>query len=667
MFAKGRGHGSESSLKVLKFIPRARTPWQPSQFRRHNLTLEDLGKFWNGGRQRYGAGHYNSGYGTMKHHTIEEQNVDIIPKHELEKYMPDIAIGPKALVTPVSVMNARSGHRVTHDLLHSYDAHVGRVEKDAWVDHDNITPQDPNRAGLHGTALDCRGRIFRWLRRGPFFNEDQYFRRYVTAANVAGGAVDVEVEQEVPLHRQILASCKHGDLKSACEAYRRLTHPPPVEVYRALTAACVPHGQIADAIAVFEDGNAKLFFIARDGEVLLNVMRAAISATHRSRIMWTLNVTRGRYFENRLARAEVDPLYAYRIAAAAIAFYLEQGCGEEARSVYSAMQADGLLNYDLFIKIGQQLQQQLLGGGPADAAAPPAGAADGSTGSPSVTLPKLNEASFVNACSLQQNALNFAPLIAEAVLQQAGQPLTAPLRGTLDHPARAAQWLSQRFPDVDVLFVARLARFQHDTDLMALQEQSTYATRCAGWLDVLSARHDDANGATLPYLRKSKASAALKTVRVAWLPERRRAQRMLPGELGFRFHFAPSTRFVDESFPQVPPGDVSIRSQFLAMQPTQVDVPCAVRFDEERRRQALLQQLEEGVAGGSSRGGLIAPRSLSSSSSLAARNVTRILDPSVFAAAPSLVVGASAGGSAAGSVATSTAASSGRAAEAPAF
>ena len=616
MWTKGRGHSSEAAMKVLKYIPRARTPWQPSTFRRANLTLEDLSKMWGMGRAKYGAGHYNSGYSTLKQHVVDDVNVDLIPKHELEKYMPNIHLGPKALVTPVSVMSARAGHRITHDLIHSYDAHIGGVEKPAAIDHDNISPLDPTHAGLHGNALDCRGRIFRWLRRGPFFNEDQYFRRYVTSENMNSEAKEVEVPQEVSLHKKILRLCKQGDLKSACEVYRKLTHPPPVQVYRALTAACVPHGQIADAVAIFEEGNAKLFYIARDGEVLLNVMNAAIAAKNRSRVMWTLNVARGLYYENQLVRAEVDSMYMYRISAAAMTFFLDHSCGEEARSVYLAMEQDGLLQYDVFIKVGQQMQEMLAKG---DA------------------LPAFNESSMVAGCSLQLNAVNFAPLIADRVLRSlpANRQLlhqkssgSSQLPRMVDEkPDAALAWLKRSFADVDVLFIVRLARFEHGKDLMALDDQSAFISRCCTWLDCISARHDDVEGPSLPYLRKSKPSATVEAnIRVAWLPERRKKMRMLPGELGFRFHYSPTTRFVDEVFPTLPPGETSFKAKYLALEPTHTEVSCAVTFEDEKK------QLKESTTGARLQGGGPARQ---------AALPSRILHPSLFAASASSTGGAS--------------------------
>lgn len=84
---------------------------------------------------------------------------------------------------------------------------------------------------------------------------------------------------------KIIRLARKGHLKAAAEEYRKVTSIPPVAVYRALTAACVPHARLADAIAIFEDGDAKLFYVSRDGEVLLNLMRCAIAARHRRRIM----------------------------------------------------------------------------------------------------------------------------------------------------------------------------------------------------------------------------------------------------------------------------------------------------------------------------------------------------------------------------------------------
>uniref|UniRef100_A0A146LDH5 Uncharacterized protein n=1 Tax=Lygus hesperus TaxID=30085 RepID=A0A146LDH5_LYGHE len=104
---------------------------------------------------------FNSGYYPGKTHTLEEKTFDIIPKAELEKFMPDISIGSKALVTPVSLMHTRAGHRVTHDMLHSYDKHIGRVQNDAVVDHDHITPYDPNHVGLNAATVGSAARIYR--------------------------------------------------------------------------------------------------------------------------------------------------------------------------------------------------------------------------------------------------------------------------------------------------------------------------------------------------------------------------------------------------------------------------------------------------------------------------------------------------------------------------
>ncbi|EPY22940.1 hypothetical protein STCU_08019 [Strigomonas culicis] len=256
-------------------------------------------------------------------------------------------------------MSARNGHRVTHDLLHSYDPYIGRLQKPAVVDHENITVEDPNRVGLNAATLDCRGRIYRWLRRGPFFQEDHYFRRSIRRAR--DGSMPVSVH-EVPLMKKIVRLARKGHLKAACEEYRRATSIPPVEVYRALTAACVADGKLADAIAIFEDGDSRLFYVARDGEVLHNLLRCAIAAEHRVRVMWVYNLMRGRHYENNVVRAEVDVIWRYRIATLALEYLLDHSAGEEARAVYAYLVEEALADGDLYVRAGTLMREALQAG-----------------------------------------------------------------------------------------------------------------------------------------------------------------------------------------------------------------------------------------------------------------------------------------------------------------
>jgi hypothetical protein len=549
VFAKGRGHGHEKVTNVGRYVPMARTPWQPSHFGRKNLTKEDLARVWGRGRYRTGYANVNSGYSTEKSKVIEDNTVHMIPKHELEKYMPDISLGPKSLVTPISLMSARGGHRVTHDMLHSYDAHIGELEKPAVVDHNNIIPQDNiNFVGLNAATLDCRGRIYRWLRRGPFFQEDHYFRRYV-----APGGLEKAPTQEVSLFKRVVRLAGKGRLKGACEEYRKITTVPPVEVYRALTAACIPHGNLGDAISVFEDGNSKLFFVARDGEVLHNLMSTAVTAKNRPRVMWVFNIMRGRYHENKFIRAEIDPLWQYRITVRGLTWLLDNGCAEEARVMYTFLAEKKMLDSDLQIRLGQQMKDALAAGQPI-----------------SLTDQGLNDLAVMKAVRALSANLRSA-------VQETQESFEAAL-----HESQAGredsglEWLQQKFLDVDVLAVMRLARYRGRRDLFAKPEdQELFFTRCTEWLYLLSERQEQAEGKPLTYLRKSKPSAINENIRIAWAPELQKKTRLLPSEMGMVFGYKSGTRFVHETFPA---SGATLASKFLALQPIQTEVTAAVDF-----------------------------------------------------------------------------------------
>ncbi|KEG09646.1 hypothetical protein DQ04_04881030 [Trypanosoma grayi] len=591
VFSKGRGVGHDAATSLLRYIPRPRVPWQPSRFGRANLTAEDLARLWSRGRYRDGPGNYNSGYSTERTHVLEDNTVAMIPKHELERYMPDISLGPKALVTPVSLMSARNGHRVTHDLLHSYDPHIGRLDKPALVDHDKICVEDPNRVGLNAATLDCRGRIHRWLRRGPFFQEDHYMRRSLKLQR--DGTVPAAAH-EAPLMRKIIRLAQRGHLKAACEEYRRVTTIPPVEVYRALTACCIPAGLIADAVAIFEDGNAKLFYVARDGEVLHNLMRCAIRAEHRVRVMWVYNVMRGRYYENVVVRAEIEPMWRYRIALLALEYLLDHNCAEEAAAVYCYLAKEEMLQCDVHVRIGHHMRAALAAG-------------------KTVTL--SNE--VLRTTSLVKDVEAVAPEVARELhrrhmealrssdtstagvgpLWSAHGPLTAGNSGdgsAEPTAANAMQWLQQHFGDVDVASVMRWARFRHAKDLMA-KDRPQYLARAAVWIELLSKRSHAMEEVPLTYMRKSKP-LALDTnpnVRVAWQTQVTKPDgppRLLGREEGYVFYHSDHSRFVTETYRHA--GE-SLHSRFLALQPIHTEVSAREDFQQiytqqkERRRRSL--------------------------------------------------------------------------------
>ncbi|RNF17934.1 hypothetical protein TcG_05298 [Trypanosoma cruzi] len=596
VFSKGRGIGHAAVTSILRYIPRARVPWQPSRFGRENLSASDLAVLWSRGRYRDGPGNYNSGYHTEKTHVLEDNTVTMIPKHELEKYMPDINIGPKALVTPVSLMSARNGHRVTHDLLHSYDPHIGRLDKPAVVDHDNITVEDPNRVGLNAATLDCRGRIYRWLRRGPFFQEDHYFRRSLRLNR--DGTVPTAAH-EAPLMRKIVRLAQRGHLKAACEEYRRVTTVPPVEVYRALTACCIPGGLIADAVAIFEDGNSKLFYVARDGEVLHNVMRCAIKAKHRVRVMWVYNVMRGRYYENVVVRAEIDPIWRYRIALLALEYFLDHNCAEEAGTVYSYLVEEDLLQCDVHLRVGLHMREALSKGksvGLSDELLRATSlVTDVATVAPEVArelyqrhVEALRENEKSNGCDM--NTRNDG---ATGRVWSAHGPLTA-----LDFTRNddALPWMQQNFGDIDVASIMRWARFYHSKDLMA-KDRPRYLARAVAWIELLSKRSHMMEEAPLTYMRKSKP-LSLNTnsnLRVAWQTPVARPDgppRLLAREEGYTFHHNEHSRFVTETYRH--PGE-TLQSRFLAMQPIHTEVSAKEDFQEMYAQQQEQRALPSSV------------------------------------------------------------------------
>lgn len=613
VFSKGKPVGHPAATAILRYIPRPRVPWQPSAFRRANLDEADLARLWARGRYRDGPGNFNSGYSTEKTHVLEDHSVDIIPKHELEKYMPDISIpGSKALVTPVSLMSARNGHRITHDMLHSYDPHIGRLGKAAVIDHDKITVEDPNRAGLNAATLDCRGRIYRWLRRGPFFQEDHYFRRSIQLRR--DGPVPVD-PHEAPLMRSIIQLAERGQLKEACERYRSVTSVPPVEVYRALMSACVPQAQLADAIAIFEDGNAKLFYVARDGEVLYHLMHCAIQARHRARVMWVFNIMCGRFYENVLVRAEITTRWRFRIARLALEFLLDAQAGEEAKAIYRYLADEQLLDADLAIRLGHSMEAALKAGETLPCLKFPQSRGFSSvleTQDGEVVVSSKADTAVYEGLALQRNARRMLPSVAAAVYQDylerlqidhpasalwseaaAVQPPPVPAEGSSESREEAEErslcWLEGFYSDIAVLAVIRHARYRLErVDLLLDNEKrATYVQRVVGWLGLLSPRCESREEEPMPYLRKSRPSLTNEKVRVAY--QSGPQTRLLASEEGYGFYYSSDMRAVEETFAQSGTRD-SIRSMYLAQRPVHHEVSVVTDMLKAGEEQQLLPE-----------------------------------------------------------------------------
>lgn len=541
---------------IAKYLPAIRTPYHPHSFNRNNVNEDEFQqRFWLRGRGYTGPGHPNSGYFSgSKTYNMWDTQVPFIPKQELEKFMPDINLGPKALVTPVSVMSARHGHRVTHDLLHSYDRFVGKYHsfENPVVDHDNITVQDPKHVGLHADTLGCRARIFRWLRRGPFFNEDHYFRR--SAQGPRG--IRVDSEHERPLYAKIVHLAQRGQLKAACEEYRRAAFIPPVEVYRALTHACISKAKLADAVAIYEEGSSRLLYTARDYEVIRNVMLTAIAADHAPRVMWIYNSARGTFHENVVVRAPLERHQLFRLASTALEFMLDKGRTAEARTLLSFIEEDGLADFDLHEQVGIAMRAALEAG------------------------KKIN----VSDAHVEETAAQKAArLMAAEVARVIHSELHADLKHFAHDGAGAVglDWLQSFLgADLNVLFALRLARLENGVDLIKVNRER-YVARACHWLKQLSEQYQQRVVHTpLPLLRKSKPSAINPNLRVAADPAMQRRKRLTPTADGFSFFYGgETTRFVTESYPQ---RGETLQSQFLALQPTYANAVGIVEQDGGR-------------------------------------------------------------------------------------
>ena len=611
-FSKGRPtSAARSTVAVMKYLPRVRSPVQPSTFRRENLQPDDLDKVWAAGRSRTNR----TPWGKHPPEKILDENVTAISQHEMEKFMPNIDIGAKAQVTPVSLMSARFGHRVTAPLVHSYDPYIGKKDGNdvPVIDHDAIQPTDPHHWGLHTDTVGSRSRLYRYLRRGPFFQEKWYYARTMLRRP---GAVSeqytkaVESEEEKGTVAKLLRLAAKGHVKAACEEYRKLTYIPPVEAYRALIKACVPDALLGDAVAIFEDG-AKLLFTARDAEVYRHLMDVAIRAKHPARVMWAYNLSVGTSVEKHFAKLRTEPLHQYELLAKALGFFLDEGYAEHARELYGRMRDEGMLEFDACIRLGHDLRAKLKKG--EKASLPTAAAVAGAPGAPLVV--SLAAVSTVKAAddAMTDVANAFvarAPAHLAALWTRELPPGTAAPADAA--PETKRRWLLRAHSDVDAHFVLRHARFTTATvaaagstggggggggvDLLAT-DLPRFVDRALRWLTSLSAQAGDGHGAPLPYLVRSRPSTTNPAkVRVAFLPNgavppppsstangadaaispRAKHNRLLPCEQGATFHYTADTRFVQETFPPV-----LLETGRVPVQPVHIEVAGSVRhFDE---------------------------------------------------------------------------------------
>lgn len=608
--ASGRPtNAARNTIGVLRYLPTQRRAHTPFEFRRENLTEADMKKFWDQGRYRYGTPAYHTqGHYPSNKFKIETDEFTMIPRKQLEKFMPNIDLGSPSFVTPTSIMSARSGHRVTHDLLHSYDKYIGAMgRKEATVDHDNVDIFDKNRVGLHPDTISSRARMFRWFRRGPFFQENHYFIRSALR-NIASSANPFVARVEAPMHTKIVRLAKEGHLKSACEEYRRLSFIPPVEVFRALTAACIPDGKLADAIAIFDDANARLRFVGRDFEVYRNVIQTAINADNADRVMWLVNVTEGTFTENIVIRAEFSALEKFDLYQRGLEFLLDKpGCEARAKELYDLMSRQNLLSSDLCLSEGAKMREELLA--KSQTLQSEEGAASSSF---SLVVPDLSD----TAASLQKNSKDALEIVAKRMFRKLGggannnnstnliDLLLLPKNSNGSNTTTLGQRLAQivSMDNVDIFYLLRLCRFleSENSDLLAENRLEEFAERAEDWILQLSDSARSFFAATttttaaaasnkkirinngnvskmkfiegeLPYLPKSRPANAANNkgefIRIAVDPKSARMNRNneATNQAVTFYYNGAAQRFVEETFPSL---DVDVSaSKYLARQP----------------------------------------------------------------------------------------------------
>ena len=457
IFQKGRPtYPSSKGTSILKYLPRPRVPYQPSTFRRENLELNDLKRLWQ--RGRIGSGRdLQAYYSTEKTMTRYGHTVNKIPKHELENFMPNIDLGPKALVTPTSLMSTRDGHRVTHDLIHSYDPHIGRRDggTDAEVNHDNITPYDNDNVGLHGDTISSRARIYRWMRRGPQFNEFHYFNREVapilTSTKTKQGG-----KAETRLYKKIIRLATKNKLKAACEEYRRCTYIPPVQVYRALLSACIAGGLIADAVAIYTDGD-QLHAVTRDAECYNSLLLTAINANNIPRIMWIVNEMMGQFWHSDFMRTRIEPLFICQILNIALEYLLDAEQVAEATTVYKFLRDHNGLDVDLHIRMGAEIKKL------------------------------FDDNKVVNIDSLNYNDLAIEKTV-DIVLPEVAIGVYKSLvsSGIEIKVKPSVEWLLEYCMSINIRALLRLGRFiQSKLDLLTT-DQPHYLARVVNWIVLLT-------------------------------------------------------------------------------------------------------------------------------------------------------------------------------------
>jgi len=509
--------GHTATSKLMKYIPPRRNPHHPARVGRENLLPEDLSKEWLAGRGLDGPSHPNSGFSTKATMQFEDSTLHPMPVHELSKFMPDITV-PGIQSTPVSMMNARNGHRVSHDLIHSYDPYlsqVNRYEKQPLINHDEITPYDEKRHGLHPRTFGSRARMYRYLRRSPHRDEELYYKNYIQPFPLP--------TPQAALQQEIIKAASKNDIEGACATYRVLEHPPQVDTIKAMMKCCARLGLLGDCAALFEDAlriNRKL---GRDPEVLDAYLDASLLTAHPARAMFVLSYVIGTKTDNIRYNAEVPDVWKYRMGAKALAWMLEKGHGAEAQSVYAWLESAKLLNYDNYEALGQEI----------------------------TALLQQPEKEAKDIILSEPTKYATTKGILQALIEHHGHyRFLAGFGGSY-----AAPWLENEFPNIDIDFVLRLAR--SSVTASATEGQSTDTKQIAQLahaflLLLVPSASRAAQHTVLPYMLKTKPSSQNpQNVYVVPHDGELRVRKLRPHEAGYRFGYKEGMQVVTEVLPEL--------------------------------------------------------------------------------------------------------------------
>ena len=495
-----------ASVSVLKYFGKPRDPYRPSAFRRENVMDEDLKKEWVNSRGRAGPGHFNSGYSTKKEIKWDDHTTPITPVAELAKFMPDIRVeGIQS--TPVSMLNVRNGHRVTHDLIHSYDPHISRQVKfnakedgatSPMIDHTNISPHDEKFMGLHPQTIGSRARIYRYLRRPPFSDETFFYKRYVAPFRAPPA--------QIAMHEEIVDLCTHdNDIEKAASVYRLLSHPPTIAVAKAMLDCCARLRLLGDAAALFEDFRRTNRHGCRQKEVLSAYMDVAIACDHPQHAMSILGFVHGTTVDN-VRYQGVTEVEKFIIGRHLLVWLLCKGY-PEARSVYHWMQERNFLQHDRHFREGLNLSV-LLSKYFASISEKDVQELEGMKLDLKKQITEVTSSLPEDQCmnyEHQQNLLKVTQLHAEYRMFTGG--------------AFSPYWLKREFEKLNLPFVSQLAEYVAQlttkAGLMTEEFKQNHAKVTHSIMLLLQPdQKKSAHNTVLPYFRKSFESRANPNVRI---------------------------------------------------------------------------------------------------------------------------------------------------------